>query len=304
MENCMLAMTTDFHGVSKNTGELRETLVKINQAGFSHVHWCHEWTGDYIYSHYEMLQIREWLYELGLKVKGIHATDGIRRQEFNPRDPRDLFIQNTKNFASENEYNRLAGVELIKNRVDLAHIIDAGAIVLHFDQPYEVFKADPSYRDRYYRQAFKTFDELEYYCKLRHIRLCLENCNLPPEYTYYQFDTLFERYDADYMGLCFDTGHGNIACKYNCLDYAERYKERLFIIHIHDNHGEKDEHIIPFDGTFNWEGFAEILASSPYEFPILMEPSLKDDSDEKTWLARAFAAGSRLHQMVMKNRNL
>jgi sugar phosphate isomerase/epimerase len=298
----MLAMTTDYHGVSKNTANIKEALANIARAGFSHIHWCHEWTGDYLYSVHEMLQVREWCGEFGLKVKGVHATDGVKRQPFNPADPRDLFVQNTKDYTSLNEYNRLAGVELIKNRIDLARILDAGAIVLHFPQPYEVFEADKNYREQYYCQAFKSFDELEYYCKTRCIRICVENLGSPPEYLRYEFDTLFERYDSAYMGLCFDTGHGNFTCKNNSLEFAERCNDRLFMIHVHDNQGEKDEHLIPFEGTFNWEGFAEVLARSPYEFPILMEPSYKEDKDDAVWLDKAFKAGMRFHEMVIKHR--
>jgi sugar phosphate isomerase/epimerase len=248
-----------------------------------------------------MLQIREWCDEAGLKVKGVHATDGIKRKPFDPGNPHDVFVQDTKNYASLNEYNRLAGVDLIKNRIDLAHILDAGSIVLHFAQPHEVFEADKNYREQYYCQALKSFDELEYYCKTRRIRICIENTGRQ-EYDRYMFDTLFKRYDGAYMGLCFDTGHGNFLCKNNCLEFAERYNDRLFMIHIHDNQGGKDEHLIPFEGTFNWEGFAKVLAQSPYEFPLLIESAINGEGGEKDWLDRAFKAGVRFHEMVIKYR--
>jgi sugar phosphate isomerase/epimerase len=304
----MLALTTDFNGESRNTAKIKQTLEKIARTGFTHIHWCHEWSGDYLYSVYEMFQIRDWCRELGLKVKGIHATQGVGREPFNPDNPADIFSDDTKHYASINEYNRLAGVELVKNRVDLARILEAGAIVLHFTQPFQVFEVNGEYRDLLYRQAMKSFDELEYYCKTRGIVLCLENGGSTPQnYSLYQFDTLFKRYDRDFMGLCFDTGHGNMMCKANCLEYAERYRDRLFMIHIHDSHGETGDHILPFDGTFNWEGFARVLASSPYEFPVVMEPSYKsykDECDEQDWLDKAFSAGCRFSEMVMKYREL
>ncbi|MDR0554975.1 MAG: sugar phosphate isomerase/epimerase [Treponema sp.] len=280
-------MTTDFHGESRNPGEIRQTLEKIARAGFSHVHWCHEWSGPYLYSIHEMLQIREWLDELGLKVKGVHATHG----------------GGTKDYVSPNEFNRLAGVELVKNRVELAHILDAGAIVLHFKQPVEAFEKDRDYRKRFYAQAFKSFDELEPFCRVRHIRICVENMlSEPPASTHAMFGDLFERYDSGFMGLCFDTGHANAACKENCVEYAERWNDRLFMIHIHDNQGRDDEHILPFEGTFNWEAFAPVLARSPYELPITMEPSFRMEEEDGPWLERAFRAGERFGAMVMKYR--
>ena len=65
----MLAMTSDFHGENRKSADIKDTLAKIARAGFTHVHWCHEWTGSYIYSVHEMRQIREWCDEQGLMVK-------------------------------------------------------------------------------------------------------------------------------------------------------------------------------------------------------------------------------------------
>jgi sugar phosphate isomerase/epimerase len=284
----MLAMTSDFHGESRKADEIRDCLARIAQAGFTHVHWCHEWTGSYIYSASEMLQIREWCDELGLLVKGVHATAGEHKSDL-------------KLYVSANEYNRLAGVELIRNRLDLAYILDAQAIVLHLYLPWERFEAEKNYREQFYRYVMKSFDELEGYCKTRHIRICIENDNeTPAVHTYYMYDTLFIRYSGDYMGLCFDTGHAAMICKDNCLEYAEHYKDRLFMIHIHDNHGIHDEHLIPFEGCFDWEGFAPVLARSSYNMPILMECSLRDEGDDSVWLEKAFMAGSRFSAMVQK----
>jgi sugar phosphate isomerase/epimerase len=292
-------MTSDFHGESRNTGEIRETLAKIARAGFSHVHWCHEWSGTYLYSSAEMLQIREWCGELGLRVKGVHATEGVRRKSFDPADGRDLSAEDTKHYVSLNEYNRLAGVELVKNRVDLAHILGAEALVLHLGQPWQAFERDRDYRDAFYRQAFKSLDELEPYCRIRQIRICIENLPEPPEaHGIRQFDALFERYGAEYLGLCFDAGHAAITCKENPLAYAERYRDRLFMVHLHDNQGQHDEHLLPFEGVFPWEAFTRVLARSPYEFPLLLESSTRQAGDDSAWLDQALQRGSRLHRMT------
>ena len=285
----MLAIASDFCGESRNSAEIKNSLEKIASTGFSHVHWCHEWTGTYLYSFHEMLQIREWCGKLGLAVKGIHASSG----EYNC----DL-----KNYISPNDYSRLAGIELVKNRIDLAHYLDAKAIVLHLYLPRQYFKTKKD-REFFFRPVLKSFDELEPYCKIRKIKICIENLfEYPPEHTCYMYDTLFSRYDEDYMGLCFDTGHALMACGKNSLEYARRYSDRLFMIHIHDNAGERDEHLIPFEGKFDWEGFAPILARSPYQFPIVIESNSKKTGDDLTWLSKAFKAGRKFSSMVEKHR--
>jgi sugar phosphate isomerase/epimerase len=94
----------------------------------------------------------------------------------------------------------------------------------------------------------------------------------------------------------FDTGHGNIG-SYDCLHFARRYTERLFIAHIHDNHGTGDEHLIPFEGYFNWEGFAEIAAKSPCENPCLLELNMRGE-EEAAFFRKALDAGRKLQAMA------
>ena len=286
----MLALTSDFHGESRNSAAIKKNLEKIALAGFSHVHWCHEWNGIYLYSPHEMIQIREWCGEYGFKVKGVHATAG--------ESGCDL-----KDYISHNDYNRLAGVDLVKNRVDLAHCLNAEAIVLHLRLPRELLETE-SGRNLFFRPVLKSFDEMEPYCRTRRIKICMEN--LPeslPEHSCYMYDLLFNRYDEGFMGLCLDTGHALITCKDDCLMFAKRYNDRLFMIHAHDNNGEKDEHLIPFEGGFDWEGFAPLLARSPYQPPVLIESALKGDGNESLWLKKAFEEGSRFSKMAEKLRN-
>jgi sugar phosphate isomerase/epimerase len=309
----MLAIASDYNGESKNTGVIKGTLARIAGAGFSHVHWCHEWSGDYSYSIYEMLQIKGWFRELGLKARGIHATDGANRK--GPAMYRYPWTeQNTRNYTAENEYNRLAGVELIKNRVDLACELETGEVVLHMQLPYKLFEEDPEYKARYYAQACRSLDELEPYCKARHVRICLENLmGTPHEHQYHEFELMFERYDRDFLGFCFDTGHANVICP-DSLELARLYAGRLFIAHIHDNHGLRspacwedgvsmsacDEHLLPFEGSFNWEEFAGILAASSHEPPYLLESQMKG-GDEAEYLSRAAKAGGNFTALVEKS---
>ena len=76
----MLGFATDYAGESASVEEMYRTLSDISEAGFSHIHWTHEWSGDYTYSVYEMIQIREWMDALRLKSKGLHATESSNRR--------------------------------------------------------------------------------------------------------------------------------------------------------------------------------------------------------------------------------
>ena len=68
MSTLQLAVATDLGGEYSQIEKIDEILGKIAQAGFSHIHWCFEWDGDYIYSSYEMQQIKELMEQHGLKA--------------------------------------------------------------------------------------------------------------------------------------------------------------------------------------------------------------------------------------------
>ena len=55
----------------------------------------------------------------------------------------------------------------------------------------------------------------------------------------------------DNFGLCFDSGHNNVYTKdFKILDYANG---KIFVVHLHDNNGFKDEHCTIGEGTINWK---------------------------------------------------
>lgn len=316
MKEWTVAMTTDYDGESTSREEVFETLKRIADAGFSHVHWCHEWSGDYIYSESEMYQIKGWMHDLGLKCKGIHATEGCRRNRLKPNPFHyPCACQNRRDYTSEDEYARRAGVELVMNRIRMAEILETDAIVLHMQLPYKLFEEDPQMKERYYKQVFRSFDELEVYCKNKHIRICMENMlGTPDEYQVEQFDRLFDRYDSEFLGFAYDCGHGNVTGR-GGMELLKRYQERLYMMHLHDNHGLSsedcwedaeamcrcDEHNNPFDGMIDFEELARWIAGSPYELPIVLEVA-KRDRDERQFLQEAMAAGRKITEMIQRYR--
>ena len=114
---------------------------------------------------------------------------------------------------------------------------------------------------------------------------------------------IFKLYGPEFVGLCYDSGHGNIAG--NGLDRLELVRQRLLSLHLHDNDGASDQHKLPFEGTVDWPRLARIIAASLYAKPISMESNLgayPKDTDEGWFLDRAFQAGTALTAMVGTSR--
>jgi sugar phosphate isomerase/epimerase len=69
---------------------------------------------------------------------------------------------------------------------------------------------------------------------------------------------------GDGVGICLDTGHSN-ASGLDAPDEARRAGRKLLCVHIQDNDGKgEDQHLIPGEGTIDWDALVAVLdASSP-----------------------------------------
>ena len=81
-----------------------------------------------------------------------------------------------------------------------------------------------------------------------------------------RIDTINQKYGAEILGFCFDTGHANLV-GIDFEDFIVTLGDRLKVLHIHDNDGIGDLHQIPFTFTrsrenttsTDWEGFVKGL---------------------------------------------
>jgi sugar phosphate isomerase/epimerase len=85
------------------------------------------------------------------------------------------------------------------------------------------------------------------------------------------YEKLLEKiWDNPNIGICFDTGHNHVT---NGSDYflLRDYGEKLFAIHAHDNHGDKDEHLLPLEGTIPWQMLLRELDKTCFGLAFMLE---------------------------------
>ena len=280
-----LAVATDYDGYSQDGERLRHVIRAIAETGFSHVHWCHEWDGERLYPKEEIEAIRDLLQAYGVRMKGIHATEGRKYLGKEGMFKTGELEAGQSFYASLDEEERKRGEALLRNRLELAAATKTREIVLHLQLPYVLFE-DESYQERFYAQAYKSLDAVKDYAMAEGIRICYENLpGTPNKWQFDQFDRLFDRYGKDFLGFCFDTGHGMITDPEDPHVFARRYTDRLFMMHLNENHGNPrpgdfsedrhlvhcDEHHVIGDGVIDFTTFAKIVAASPYEGPVVGE---------------------------------
>ena len=269
----MLSTTTAFGGTS---GCPQACLEAIARAGFSHVHWGFHWNDDFLYSRSEVEQIGRWLKQYALVLNDIHGTAG---QE--------------KCWSSATEYERQAGVELVKNRMEMAAKLSTDVVVMHqFGAPDDL--SVPGREDRSMDSLYRSLDELEAVSRKLGVRIAIENG------AYFEtLESVLLRYAPDYVGLCYDTGHGNFFHGRGLIA-LEKFKDRLSAVHLHDNDEKDDSHSFPFTGTVDWNKLTQLVAESSYGKCITMEVIMDKTgiTDPAEFLQKDFEVGRAISRMI------
>lgn len=269
-----LAMTSDY---ASGKGDPEPYLRAIAEAGFCSVHWCHQWNTDFLYGDAEIEHIVRLMGELGLAMNDIHASHGEE-----------------KAWGSPVEYQRRAGVELVRNRIDMARRLACDVVILHLPACYHDAARWPATWDAVRR----SLDELAPQSLARGVKIALENM---PDDNFAAIEQVFGHTGPEALGLCYDSGHGCVA--QSGLDRLEVHKARLISLHLHESDGKEDKHWPPMaaGGRVDWPRLARIVAASAYSKSVMsIESNMRnvDGMTETEFLAQCVAGGVRFAEMV------
>ena len=237
-----IALNTDYYS---GTGSPEMPLRYLAEAGFTHVHWCHQWCTDFLYGKAEIDAIGRLLRGLGLTLLDIHGSAGVEKCWF-----------------STVEYQRRAGVELVANRVGMFTALGGtGAVMMHV--PCFQCGQDEAARQRALLQfdaLRRSLDELMPELERAQVPLALENMWGDD---WKLLNALLDAYPPELIGITYDSGHGNSDCLRQ-LELLDAARERLTALHLHDNDGAADLHQITGDGSLGFPGLMdEIEAAAP-----------------------------------------
>ncbi|MFO8034534.1 MAG: sugar phosphate isomerase/epimerase family protein [Candidatus Bipolaricaulota bacterium] len=77
------------------------------------------------------------------------------------------------------------------------------------------------------------------------------------------------------LGACLDLGHMN-TLELDPADYVKALEDRLVHVHLHDNHGQQDEHLPLEQGSLDWRRALASLEAVNYKGAVVLElPTLE-----------------------------
>lgn len=113
--------------------------------------------------------------------------------------------------------------------------------------------------------ALPRFQRLARACERFDVNLAIENTEN------YALDTyVLENVISPNIGLCYDSGHENCFYAPNQRNILDRFGKRLMCVHLHDNMGKADDHLMPFEGTIDWADILQKIRRCP-KVPVTLE---------------------------------
>ena len=244
-----------------------ELLAQIREHGFVAVEvFCSRSHFDYG-SKQEIQALRSALEANQMTLSSLHAPTS--------RDMSPTRESGTPLSICEVErVRRIEAMDELKRAIDVSEDLPFSRMVLHMGGTRET--ADPRKRDA----AFTSLEHLVLHAHHAGVTLALENTTSEmgdPEY----LRAFVNETRLSGLRFNFDIGHAHLAD-----GPAEERLEK-----IHDNHGDKDEHLPPFDGTIDWNNAIPLLKSAPAkEVPMVLELKEKFGSEALSVIEQLVAA--------------
>ena len=190
--------------------------------------------------------------------------------------------------------------EAMKKAIYGTHVLGCERFVVHPLMPYLDTDKCPDEVWELNREFIATLAD---YAKEYSVKVCVENLPFPsyPLTTVEQVCELVDGLSRDNLKVCLDVGHAAIFFGKDVGDAVRYIGDRLEAVHIHDNMGKEDEHLIPGDGIVDWDGFADALREIGFDKVISLETSPKHTKyPECEWEERGIALSNIAKDIAMK----
>lgn len=243
-----------------------QTIEAIKKAGYQEVfiQWYDE---DWEYTQQKQVDLCK---QLGLNIIFAH-----------------LGYQNINEIWIEGEEGEKL-VERYKN--DIKECKDNGItmVIMHLTSGFEA----PLYNEI----GLKRIKEIVDYAKELEVKVAFENVKIKGYLEY-----VLKNIDNDNVGICYDAGHCHV--HFDDEFPYELFKDKIFAVHLHDNDKTDDLHLLPFDGSIDWEYVIRKLKQCNYQGPITLELCYRYhylDMSLEEFYKKGYEIGEKLNNMWNK----
>lgn len=213
---------------------VQQTIQAIKNAGFDGV-FLQWYNKDSEFSQEEQLKLCR---KLGLEIEFVH-----------------LGYKGINNIWLEGEDGEVLVQSYLKD-LDACKLNNINMVVMHLTS--KSIAPEPSLI------GVNRIQKIVDYAEKLNIKIAFENTKI---WGYLEY--IFNYIKNENAGVCFDAGHCHF--HFNNKFSWDNFNNKIFAVHLHDNNKTDDLHLLPFDGTINWEELASNLKKANYKGPITLE---------------------------------
>jgi sugar phosphate isomerase/epimerase len=221
-------------------------------------------------------ELAEWFHSNPVEAFSLHAPLFPDREMGRAGAP-------AVNVIHPEKARRIDSMDEVKRAIESAEHIPLKHVVIHLGE------RDDTWSQRTIEYSLTALEHLGAFARPLGVRLLVENLlsdATSPEHLM----SILEIGHLDNVGVCLDLGHAHITV--GTVDAVKALGSRVVSLHVHDNHGTKDEHLWPGDGTIDWDATAKALEAldTPPATVLEISYSLPDTPIEQTErIERSFA---------------
>jgi sugar phosphate isomerase/epimerase len=259
----------------------REHLVHIAAHGFETVELFATRTHFDYYDGQAIERLGEWLADTRLELHSVHApiVEGMANGRW---------VGSYSN-ASGDEKRRAAAIAETRAALEIARRIPYRFLVTHLGMPtVEQVPPNDNQRDA----ARRSVEAIADMATQVGVRVALEVIPNALSAAGTLVTLIEEDLEGVDVGICLDYGHAQLMGDLG--DAIETISGHLWTTHVHDNGGRRDDHLVPFAGSIDWDAAMMETQKIGYDGVLMLE--VADTGDPIDVLRRSEKARERLEK--------
>ncbi len=227
--------------------------------------------------------LQGWLAESGLAHGSLHAPVSDRFTTGRPGQPLNL--------ASPDPALREHAVDEVTRALHVARRLPYEVLVVHAGVP-RAWTHAPGENNR--DAARRSIETLATSAEPLGVTVAVEL--LPNELStsgslvHFIEDVL----DCCAVAICLDLGHAHL--ERDVVDVIDTVSEHIALVHVHDNRGRHDDHLLPFEGGIEWPAALTSLQKVGCDERLVLE--VAPHGSTRDTLSRARSARARMDRLL------
>jgi sugar phosphate isomerase/epimerase len=259
----------------------REHLVSVAAHGFDAIEVFATRSHFDYRSHDAIAALRQWLSDTRLELHSVHAPafEAFRNGQW---------VGPFSN-ASGDETRRRAALSEAEAALAIAKEIPYRYLVVHLGMPIvEQMPPKENQRDA----ARRSVEALVEMAALVNVKVALEVIPNPLSSAGALSHLIEEELDGVDVGVCLDYGHAHLMGDVG--EAIEMLSGHLWTTHVHDNGGKRDDHLVPYAGTIDWD--AAMMGTQKIGYDGILMLEVGDTGNPADVLKRSVKARERLEK--------